>query len=95
MHMTTVCLLGYGEIGKALDAVLSRNADIGIERWDKNIDIFARGLPPLRGSEALNTLPCIMQSMPTIVSDLPFLRAIHDVVIDGKSAQDTIARLLA
>lgn len=55
---------------------------------------FARGLAPLRGSEALNTLPCIMKSMSAVISDLPFLRAIHDVVVDGIPAKTAIPPLL-
>jgi glycerol-3-phosphate dehydrogenase (NAD(P)+) len=56
---------------------------------------FARGLAPLRGSEALNTLPCIVQTMSTVISDLPFLRAIHAVVMNGADARHTMLELLA
>lgn len=55
---------------------------------------FARGLAPLRGSEALNTLPCIMDSMSTVIADLPFLRAIHAVVVEGADATHVMRELL-
>lgn len=55
---------------------------------------FARGLAPLRGSEALNTLPCIIKTMSSVIADLPFLRAIHAVVVDGADAKRTMLELL-
>lgn len=43
---------------------------------------LARGQPPLRGSEAINTIPCIATTVKDILDDLPLLRAINAVVID-------------
>ena len=56
---------------------------------------FARGLPPLRGSEALNTLPCVMQSMETLIADLPFLHALYTIVVQGADPKSSMERLLS
>jgi glycerol-3-phosphate dehydrogenase (NAD(P)+) len=80
-------LAGLGDLVATTQSPNSTNYTTGIR--------FARGLAPLRGSEALNTLPCIMKTMASVISDLPFLRAIHDVVVDGKPAHETITRFLA
>ncbi len=55
---------------------------------------FARGLAPLRGSEALNTLPCIMQSMETIIADLPFLHALYNIVVNGADPKSSMTNLM-
>ena len=36
---------------------------------------FAQGLKPVRGSEALNTIPCVVNVTGLVLSELPFLQA--------------------
>ncbi len=55
---------------------------------------FARGLPPLRGSEALNTIPCIITSMKDLLDDMPLLKALHAIVVDGKDPTATMKAVL-
>jgi len=56
---------------------------------------FARGLAPLRGSEALNTLPCITKTMGSVIADLPFLSAIEAIVLHKADPEKTIKTLIS
>lgn len=56
---------------------------------------FARGQPPLRGSEAINTIPCIATTMKDMLDDLPLLKAIHAIVIDHADAATSIESILS
>lgn len=56
---------------------------------------FARGLPPLRGSEALNTLPCITKTMSAVIADLPFLRTIESIVLHKANPEESMKTLIS
>jgi glycerol-3-phosphate dehydrogenase (NAD(P)+) len=56
---------------------------------------LARNQPPLRGSEAMNTIPCIATTMIDILDDLPFLKAIHDIVVKHAPASESLAAILS
>ena len=56
---------------------------------------FARGLPPLHGSEAMNTIPCIATTMKDMLDDLPLLKAIHNIVTNSADAAKNIEAILS
>lgn len=56
---------------------------------------LARGQPPSRGSEAINTIPCIVTTVKDILDDLPLLKAIHSVVVDHTDAAASIDAILS
>lgn len=84
---TALGLAGLADLVATSQSPNSTNYTTGVR--------FARGLEPLRGSEALNTLPCVVKTMTNVIADLPFLRAIHAIVIDGAEARSTMLKLLA
>jgi len=51
---------------------------------------FAQGLKPVRGSEALNTIPCVVNVTGLVLSELPFLQAGHQTVVEKKPAKDAM-----
>lgn len=56
---------------------------------------LAREQLPLHGSEAINTIPCIAITVKDILDDLPFLKAIHAIVINHANAATNIESILS
>lgn len=56
---------------------------------------LARGQPPLHGSEAINTIPCIATTMKDLLDDLPLLKAIHAIVVNHANAAISINAILS
>lgn len=77
---------GLGDLVATSQSPNSTNYTTGVR--------FARGLPPLRGSEALNTLPCIAKTMEEHMADMPFLSAIVAIVEDKQDPKTVIETLL-
>lgn len=55
---------------------------------------FAKNLKPLRGSEALNTIPCVVNIPNIDLSVLPFLQSIYHVVVEQKPAREAFLTTL-
>lgn len=64
---------GLGDLVATSQSVNSTNYTTGIR--------FAQGLAPTRGSEALNTIPCIVKIPNINLKELPFLKAIYNIVV--------------
>lgn len=55
---------------------------------------FAQNLKPVRGSEALNTIPCIVNIPGVVLADIPFLRSIYGVVVEKSPAREAFLTAL-
>ncbi len=84
---TAFGLSGLGDLVATAQSANSTNYTTGIR--------FAQGLPPLRGSEALNTITCIASTLENLIPKLPFLEAIRAVVLDGKDAREAMKNVLS
>lgn len=73
---------GIGDLVATSQSALSTNFTTGIR--------FAQGLQPVRGSEGLNTIPCIANIQGLILADLPLLRAIYRTVEERKPAHEEL-----
>ena len=79
---------GLGDLVATSQSANSTNYTTGIR--------FAQSLKPVRGSEALNTIPCIVNIPGIVLSDLPFIQSIYHVVVEKKPAHEAfLATLLA
>lgn len=56
---------------------------------------LARNQQPLRGSEAINTIPCIATAMKEMLDNLPFLKTIHAIVVNHADAPKNIESILS
>lgn len=83
---TALGLAGLGDLVATTQSQNSTNYSTGVR--------FARGLAPVRGSEALNTLPCIMTTIPNIANVAPLLSAIHAIVVNGADVKRTMRQFL-
>lgn|SRR3989338_338977 len=77
---------GLGDLVATAQSANSTNYTTGIR--------FAQGLKPVRGSEALNTIPCIVNIPGVVLSDIPFLQAIYRIVVDKTPAQEAMLGVL-
>ena len=77
---------GLGDLVATSQSQNSTNYTTGIR--------FAKGLVPIRGSEALNTIPCIVKIPGIVLSDLPLLQSIYRVVVEKKPAREAFLTTL-
>lgn len=77
---------GLGDLVATSQSTNSTNYTTGIR--------FAQGLAPMRGSEALNTIPCIVQIPHITLSALPFLQAIYHIVVMKRPAKEEFLEVL-
>lgn len=73
---------GLGDLVATSQSVNSTNYTTGIR--------FAQGLKPIRGSEALNTIPCVVDIPGIVLSELPFLQAVYETVVEKKAAKEAM-----
>ncbi len=73
---------GLGDLVATAQSTNSTNYTTGIR--------FAQGLKPIRGSEALNTIPCVVNIPGIVLAELPFLQAVYQIVVEKKPAQHAI-----
>ncbi len=71
--MTALGPAGLGDLVATAQSANSTNYTTGIR--------FAQGLKPLRGSEAMNTIPCLINIPNLSLDSVPFLQAIHNIVV--------------
>lgn len=64
---------GLGDLVATAQSSHSTNYTTGIR--------FAQGLKPVKGSEALNAIPCIVNIPNVNLSSIPFLQAIYNIVV--------------
>lgn len=73
---------GLGDLVATAQSNNSTNYTTGVR--------LAHGQKPVRGSEALNTIPCIENVPGVVLSALPFLHAIHNIVVHQNPAREEI-----
>lgn len=77
---------GLGDLVATAQSANSTNYTTGIR--------FAQGLKPVRGSEALNTIPCIVNIPGIVLSELPFLQTVYQTVVERKPAKEAMLSTL-
>jgi glycerol-3-phosphate dehydrogenase len=84
---TALGLAGIADLVATSQSANSTNYTTGVR--------FAQGLPPLRGSEALNTIFCLSSALTTELPTLPFLKAVRAIVLEEKDPQEAMHSVLA
>ncbi len=75
---------GLGDLVATAQSSNSTNYTTGLR--------FANGQKPVRGSEALNTIPCVQNVPGIVMAEHPFLQAIHNIVVNQHPAREEILR---
>ncbi len=83
---TALGIAGMGDLVATSSSAQSTNYSTGVR--------FAQHLPPLCGSEALNTLACIQSVLRDHVASIPFFEAINAVGEAGYDPRAAISTLL-
>lgn len=83
---TALSPAGIGDLVATAQSPNSTNYTTGVR--------IARGQTPMRGSEGMNTLPCIATLMHDHLAEMPFLSAITDIVLHHAPAQQRINHVL-
>ena len=77
---------GLGDLVATAQSTNSTNYTTGIR--------FAQDLKPVRGSEALNTIPCVVNIPGIVLAELPFLQAVYQTVVEKKPAKEAMLSTL-
>jgi len=77
---------GLGDLIATSQSTNSTNYTTGLR--------FAQGLEPIRGSEALNAIPCIVQIPNITLSELTFLQAIYHIVVTKRPVKEAFLEVL-
>lgn len=83
---TAIGPAGLGDLVATAQSEHSTNYTTGIR--------FAQNLDPVRGSEALNTIPCIINLPGIVLTELPFLQSIYNVVVEKNPAREAFLTTL-
>lgn len=84
--MSAITVAGIGDLVATAQSPNSTNYTTGVR--------LARGEAPLRGGEAVNTLPCIAHMMKNEWEHLPFMQAINEIVLNKANPTEKISQVI-